>query len=152
MGFFDNLFGFDDMIKNQRNDIIDLLNNDNPIVTVNHEKVNLTTEDGHDKFVNALNEMKKLTLLDALLGGKLNESIDVLISKADKLYNEANAMSVDDDTRPSNSLPENVRTNIENLVDEYLNDVIYQKYNPEDSKKTQIRNSFLEFASWIYNK
>ena len=24
MGFFDNLFGFDDMIKNQRNDIIDL--------------------------------------------------------------------------------------------------------------------------------
>ena len=53
MGFFDNLFGFDDMIKNQRNDIIDLLNNDNPIVTVNHEKVNLTTEDGHDKFVNA---------------------------------------------------------------------------------------------------
>lgn len=152
MGFFDNLFGFDDMIKNQRNDIIDLLNNDNPIVTVNHEKVNLTTEDGHDKFVNALNEMKKLTLLDALLGGKLNESIDVLISKADKLYNEANATSVDDDTRPSNSLPENVRTNIEKLVDEYLNDVIYQKYNPEDSKKTQIRNSFLEFASWIYNK
>ena len=152
MGFFDNLFGFDDMIKNQRNDIIDLLNNDNPIVTVNHEKVNLTTEDGHDKFVNALNEMKKLTLLDALLGGKLNESIDVLINKADKLYNEANAKSVDDDTRPSNSLPENVRTNIEKLVDEYLNDVIYQKYNPEDSKKTQIRNSFLEFASWIYNK
>ena len=152
MGFFDNLFGFDDMIKNQRNDIIDLLNNDNPIVTVNHEKVNLTTEDGHDKFVNVLSEMKKLTLLDALLGGKLNESIDVLISKADKLYNEANTKSVDDDTRPSNSLPENVRTNIENLVDEYLNDVIYQKYNPEDSKKTQIRNSFLEFASWIYNK
>ena len=152
MGFFDNLFGFDDMIKNQRNDIIDLLNNDNPIVTVNHEKVNLTTEDGHDKFVNALNEMKKLTLLDALLGGKLNESIDVLISKADKLYNEANVKSVDDDTRPSNSIPENVRTNIEKLVDEYLNDVIYQKYNPEDSKKTQIRNSFLEFASWIYNK
>ena len=152
MGFFDNLFGFDDMIKNQRNDIIDLLNNDNPIVTVNHEKVNLTTKDGHDKFVNALNEMKKLTLLDALLGGKLNESIDVLISKADKLYNEANTKSVDDDTRPSNYLPENVRTNIENLVDEYLNDVIYQKYNPEDSKKTQIRNSFLEFASWIYNK
>ena len=152
MGFFDNLFGFDDMIKNQRNDIIDLLNNDNPIVTVNHEKVNLTTEDGHDKFVNALNEMKKLTLLDALLGGKLNESIDVLISKADKLYNEANTKNVDDDTRPSNSLPENVRTNIEKLVDEYLNDVIYQKYNPEDSKKTQIRNSFLEFASWIYNK
>ena len=152
MGFFDNLFGFDDMIKNQRNDIIDLLNNDNPIVTVNHEKVNLTTEDGHDKFVNALSEMKKLTLLDALLGGKLNESIDVLISKADKLYNEANVKSIDDDTRPSNSLPENVRTNIENLVDEYLNDVIYQKYNPEDSKKTQIRNSFLEFASWIYNK
>lgn len=152
MGFFDNLFGFDDMIKNQRNDIIDLLNNDNPIVTVNHEKVNLTTEDGHDKFVNALNEMKKLTFLDALLGGKLNESIDVLISKADKLYNEANTKSGDDDTRPSNSLPENVRTNIENLVDEYLNDVIYQKYNPEDSKKTQIRNSFLEFASWIYNK
>ena len=152
MGFFDNLFGFDDMIKNQRNDIIDLLNNDNPIVTVNHEKVNLTTEDGHDKFVNVLSEMKKLTLLDALLGGKLNESIDVLISKADKLYNEANTKSVDDDTRPSNSLPENVRTNIEKLVDEYLNDVIYQKYNPEDSKKTQIRNSFLEFASWIYNK
>lgn len=152
MGFFDNLFGFDDMIKNQRNDIIDLLNNDNPIVTVNHEKVNLTTKDGHDKFVNALSEMKKLTLLDALLGGKLNESIDVLISKADKLYNEAITKSVDDDTRPSNSLPENVRTNIENLVDEYLNDVIYQKYNPEDSKKTQIRNSFLEFASWIYNK
>ena len=152
MGFFDNLFGFDDMIKNQRNDIIDLLNNDNPIVTVNHEKVNLTTEDGHDKFVNALSEMKKLTLLDALLGGKLNESIDVLISKADKLYNEANIKSVDDDTRPSNSLPENVRINIENLVDEYLNDVIYQKYNPEDSKKTQIRNSFIEFASWIYNK
>ena len=152
MGFFDNLFGFDDMIKNQRNDIIDLLNNDNPIVTVNHEKVNLTTKDGHDKFVNALSEMKKLTLLDALLGGKLNESIDVLISKADKLYNEANTKSVDDDTRPSNSLPENVRTNIEKLVDEYLNDVIYQKYNPEDSKKTQIRNSFLEFASWIYNK
>lgn len=152
MGFFDNLFGFDDMIKNQRNDIIDLLNNDNPIVTVNHEKVNLTTKDGHYKFVNALSEMKKLTLLDALLGGKLNESIDVLISKADKLYNEANTKSVDDDTRPSNSLPENVRTNIENLVDEYLNDVIYQKYNPEDSKKTQIRNSFLEFASWIYNK
>ena len=130
MGFFDNLFGFDDMIKNQRNDIIDLLNNDNPIVTVNHEKVNLTTKDGHDKFVNALSEMKKLTILDALLGGKLNESIDVLISKADKLYNEANTKSVDDDTRPSNSLPENVRTNIENLVDEYLNDVIYQKYNP----------------------
>ena len=152
MGFFDNLFGFDDMIKNQRNDIIDLLNNDNPIVTVNHEKVNLTTKDGHDKFVNALSEMKKLTLLDALLGGKLNESIDVLISKADKLYNEANIKSVDDDTRSSNSLPENVRTNIEKLVDEYLNDVIYQKYNPEDSKKTQIRNSFLEFASWIYNK
>ena len=152
MGFFDNLFGFDDMIKNQRNDIIDLLNNDNPIVTVNHEKVNLTTKDGHDKFVNALSEMKKLTLLDALLGGKLNESIDVLISKADKLYNKANTKSVDDNTRPSNSLPENVRTNIENLVDEYLNDVIYQKYNPEDSKKTQIRNSFLEFASWIYNK
>ena len=152
MGFFDNLFGFDDMIKNQRNDIIDLLNNDNPIVTVNHEKVNLTTKDGHDKFVNALSEMKKLTLLDALLGGKLNESIEVLISKADKRYNEANTKSVDDDTRPSNSLPENVRTNIENLVDEYLNDVIYQKYNPEDSKKTQIRNSFLEFASWIYNK
>ena len=152
MGFFDNLFGFDDMIKNQRNDIIDLLNNDNPIVTVNHEKVNLTTKDGHDKFVNALSEMKKLTILDALLGGKLNESIDVLISKADKLYNEANTKSVDDDTRPSNSLPENVRTNIENLVDEYLNDVIYQKYNPEDSKKSQIRNSFLEFASWIYNK
>lgn len=152
MGFFDNLFGFDDMIKNQRNDIIDLLNNDNPIVTVNHEKVNLTTKDGHGKFVNALSEMKKLTFLDALLGGKLNESIDVLISKADKLYNEANTKSVDDDTRPSNSLPENVRINIENLVDEYLNDVIYQKYNPEDSKKTQIRNSFLEFASWIYNK
>ena len=152
MGFFDNLFGFDDMIKNQRNDIIDLLNNDNPIVTVNHEKVNLTTKDGHDKFVNALSEMKKLTILDALLGGKLNESIDVLISKADKLYNEANTKIVDDDTRPSNSLPENVRTNIEKLVDEYLNDVIYQKYNPEDSKKTQIRNSFLEFASWIYNK
>ena len=152
MGFFDNLFGFDDMIKNQRNDIIDLLNNDNPIVTVNHEKVNLTTKDGHDKFVNALSEMKKLTILDALLGGKLDESIDVLISKADKLYNEANTKSVDDDTRPSNSLPENVRINIENLVDEYLNDVIYQKYNPEDSKKTQIRNSFLEFASWIYNK
>ena len=152
MGFFDNLFGFDDMIKNQRNDIIDLLNNDNPIVTVNHEKVNLTTKDGHGKFVNALSEMKKLTLLDALLGGKLNESIDVLINKADKLYNEANTNSVDDDTRPSNSLPENVKTNIENLVDEYLNDVIYQKYNPEDSKKTQIRNSFLEFASWIYNK
>ena len=152
MGFFDNLFGFDDMIKNQRNDIIDLLNNDNPIVTVNHEKVNLTTKDGHDKFVNALSEMKKLTILDALLGGKLDESIDVLISKADKLYNEANTKSVDDDTRPSNSLPENVRTNIENLVDEYLNDVIYQKYNPEASKKTQIRNSFLEFASWIYNK
>ena len=152
MGFFDNLFGFDDMIKNQRNDIIDLLNNDNPIVTVNHEKVNLTTKDGHDKFVNALSEMKKLTILDALLGGKLNESIDVLISKADKLYNEANTKSFDDNTRPSNSLPENVRTNIENLVDEYLNDVIYQKYNPEDSKKTQIRNSFLEFASWIYNK
>lgn len=152
MGFFDNLFGFDDMIKNQRNDIIDLLNNNTPIVTVNHEKVNLTTEDGHDKFVNALSEMKKLTLLDALLGGKLNESIDVLISKADKLYNEANTKNVDDDTRPSNSLPENVRTNIEKLVDDYLNDVIYQKYNPEDSKKTQIRNSFLEFASWIYNK
>ena len=152
MGFFFFFFGFDDMIKNQRNDIIDLLNNDNPIVTVNHEKVNLTTKDGHDKFVNALSEMKKLTILDALLGGKLNESIDVLISKADKLYNEANTKSVDDDTRPSNSLPENVRTNIENLVDEYLNDVIYQKYNPEDSKKTQIRNSFLEFASWIYNK
>ena len=38
MGFFDNLFGFDDMIKNQRNDIIDLFASsalfDNPTVRI----------------------------------------------------------------------------------------------------------------------
>lgn len=152
---------FDELFSNICNDYIKNLTDNSETYTdasVNGDKIDLSTQEGHDKFVNALNELRDNSLFSAFGMDKfVNKEIDDAISAADNILIESHKQLKDEASKelpakPSDSLNETMKTKIGNITDEYLNTVIYPHCNIADDKKNDIRGALYEFASWIYTR
>ena len=132
--------------------------NANTEAYVDGDKIDLTTQDGHDKFVDTLNKLRNNSLFEVFgLSDFANKEIDSAIKAADNILSETHKQINAEESKevaipekPSLSLPTEMKTKIGNITDKYLDTMIYPYYQVSAEKKADIRGALYEFASWIY--
>lgn len=118
----------------------------------NVKTIDLTSKEGHDAAIEALNNSLNNPLINLFLGDEL---INSLIKKVDEIYENNNQEVEEDETeivQPSTLLNEKERENIDALVNEYVDTIIQPLGNFEDKIISDIKGSLTEFASWILKR
>ena len=79
-----------------------------------------------------------------------NDFLDDLVKKAEERYEEAHSKVP---TRPSLQVPINVVTKTRDLAEKYLNTLV-KPYAPNitDEQLSEIKDSLVEFACWVYKQ
>lgn len=118
----------------------------------NVKTIDLTSKEGHDAAIEALNNGLNNPLINLFLGDEL---INSLIKKVDEIYENSNQEVEEDEieiVQPSTLLNEKERENIDALVNEYVDTIIQPLGNFEDKIISDIKGSLTEFASWILKR
>lgn len=118
----------------------------------NVKTIDLTSKEGHDAAIEALNNGLNNPLINLFLGDEL---INSLIKKVDEIYENSNQEVEEDEieiVQPSTLLNEKERENIDALVNEYVDTIIQPLGNFEDKVISDIKGSLTEFASWILKR
>lgn len=145
----------------------------NPTNTVVN-KLDFTKKEDLDKlneFVQSVKELNE-TSTDNWLGNiaklfvtdELLSTLDTILDEANKTYNEAHntkkvidksTVKVETETvpvRPSKEVPETVKTQIGNLVVNYLSEKIIPNGNFTSEQLKSIGDGLQEFACWVYTR
>ncbi|MBO5005631.1 MAG: hypothetical protein J6D03_10525 [Clostridia bacterium] len=111
----------------------------------------LTTKEGHDKAVEAIEVGLNNPFVSAFFGENF---LSNLIDSIDRIYDEANEPEEQKQeiVQPSSLLTEDERGKIDKIVDEYVDTVIQPLGNFEDKILNDIKGSLTEFAAWIFKR
>lgn len=118
----------------------------------NVKTIDLTSKEGHDAAIEALNNGLNNPLINLFLGDEL---INSLIKKVDEIYENSNQDGEEDEieiVQPSTLLNKKERENIDALVNEYVDTIIQPLGKFEDKIISDIKGSLTEFASWILKR
>jgi len=120
--------------------------NDNGVI----DTLDFTKKEDVEKLEKAVETLKTNDFFGSLFGEDL---FDTLLEKAYKIYNDAHKNEKSAPKRPSLKSPENVKTTIKKLANEYVETTIvpYVK-NIDETQKNDIIDSLYEFGCWIYNR
>lgn len=114
------------------------------------ENLDLTKKEDHDKAVAYLEDIKKDSLVGALLG---DEYIDDIITKVDETYAKALVEKEPEDEEeidlPSNHVSKDALARITFLADKYIEDQFGEDLDKEDEKT--LKDELIEFGSWMLN-
>lgn len=120
--------------------------NDNGVI----DTLDFTKKEDVEKLEKAVETLKTNDFFGSLFGEDL---FDTLLEKAYKIYNDAHKNEKSAPKRPSLSSPENVKTTVKKLANEYVETTIvpYIK-NMDETQKNDIIDSLYEFGCWVYNR
>lgn len=114
------------------------------------ENLDLAKKEDHDKAVAYLEDIKKDSLVGALLG---DEYIDDIITKVDETYAKALVEKEPEDEEeidlPSNHVSKDALARITFLADKYIEDQFGEDLDKEDEKT--LKDELIEFGSWMLN-
>jgi hypothetical protein len=114
------------------------------------ENLDLTKKEDHDKAVAYLEDIKKDSLVGALLG---DEYIDDIITKVDETYAKGLVEKEPEDEEeidlPSNHVSKDALARITFLADKYIEDQFGEDLDKEDEKT--LKDELIEFGSWMLN-
>lgn len=118
----------------------------------NMKTIDLTSKEGHDMAIEALNNGLNNPLVNMFFGDEL---INSLIEKVDEIY-ESNNVEKEEETpeviQPSTLLNETERKKIDNIVNEYVDTIIQPLGHFEDNVIYDIKGSLTEFAAWVFKR
>ena len=112
------------------------------------QTLDFTKKEDVEKLEKAVKNLKTNEFFSSLFDTEL---FDGLLEKAHSIYNEAHKKK--EPIRPSLSCPKNVKDNIYNMANEYVETMVapYTKKINEQQWK-DITDSLYEFGCWMYNK
>lgn len=114
------------------------------------ENLDLTKKEDHDKAVAYLENIKKDSLVGALLG---DEYIDDIIAKVDETYAKALVKDEPEEDEeidlPSNHVSKEALARITFLADKYIEDQFGDDLDKEDEE--MLKDELIEFGSWMFN-
>ena len=111
------------------------------------EVLDVKTKEGYEKALKMIDELRGQDMFTRLFFGE--GFLDNLEKAITNIHNEANKQEI---VQPSTLVTDAQRTQVQSLVDEYVDNIIQPagKFNADVVKS--IKNSLLEFGCWIINK
>ena len=111
------------------------------------EVLDIKTKEGYEKAMDMIKELRGQDTFAKLFFGE--DFINNLEKTITNIYNEANKQEI---VQPSTLVTDAQRTQVQALVDEYVDNIIQPAGNFNADVVKSIKNSLLEFGCWILNK
>lgn len=111
------------------------------------EVLDIKTKEGYDKAMSMIKELREQDTFTKLFFGE--EFINNLEKTITNIYNDANKQEI---VQPSTLVTDKQRTQVQALVDEYVDNIIQPVGKFDENVVRSVKNSLLEFGCWILNK
>lgn len=110
----------------------------------------LSTKEGHDKAISALDDMEENPLVDAFFGEGWKDSLRTLI---DECYHEKKEEEKEELPEYIHTIDPKIKDNIMDLVDEYINTVVKVRMPDATPEQLESVGDVLDdFGAWMYQK